>query len=38
MTSRPFVPTPIASRADDRRSVVGVVAGDATCMAEVDSR
>jgi hypothetical protein len=38
MTSAAFVPTPIALRADDRRRVVGIVVGDATCVAEVDSR
>jgi hypothetical protein len=38
MTSCTFVPTPIALRADDRRSVLGVVVGDAACVAEVDSR
>ena len=38
MTSAAFVTTPIALRADDRRSVAGVVVGDPTCMAEVGSR
>ena len=38
MTSATFVLTPIANRADDRRGVVGVAAGDAMGVAEVDSR
>jgi hypothetical protein len=38
MTSATFIPTAIVLRADDRRSVVGIVAGDALSVAEVDSR
>jgi hypothetical protein len=38
MTFAALILTPIALRADDRRSVVAVVVGDATCVAEVDSR
>jgi hypothetical protein len=38
MTFAALIPTPIAMRADDRRSAAGVVVGDAIGVAEVDSR